>query len=109
MAVPPAPRPTGCLAHRRARVSRQEGLGRPPAIGRPRRRWPSAGLVGTTRAMLEGMSFSGVWRDYQQRVLDAFDTHMSDHRVHVVAAPGSGKTVLGLELMRRLGRPALIL
>ncbi len=51
----------------------------------------------------------GVWRDYQQRVLDAFDAHVADHRVHVVAAPGSGKTVLGLELMRRLGRPALIL
>jgi superfamily II DNA or RNA helicase len=26
-----------------------------------------------------------------------------------VAAPGSGKTILGLELMRRFGRPALVL
>jgi superfamily II DNA or RNA helicase len=55
------------------------------------------------------MNFTGRWRDYQQRVLDEFDAHLSDERVHIVAAPGSGKTVLGLELMRRLGRPALAL
>lgn len=55
------------------------------------------------------MQFSGSWRDYQQRVLDEFDTHLADARIHVVAAPGSGKTVLGLELLRRLGRPALVL
>jgi hypothetical protein len=55
------------------------------------------------------MRFSGDWRDYQQRVLDEFDEHFVDQRLHVVAAPGSGKTVLGLELIRRIGRPALVL
>lgn len=59
--------------------------------------------------MLSGMRFSGQWRDYQQRVLDELDVHLSDERLHVIAAPGSGKTVLGLELMRRLGRPAVVL
>ncbi len=34
---------------------------------------------------------------------------MKDGKIHVVAAPGSGKTVLGLELVRRLGAPALVL
>ena len=55
------------------------------------------------------MRFSGRWRDYQQRVLAEFESLVADRRVHVVAAPGSGKTVLGLELVRRLAAPALIL
>lgn len=55
------------------------------------------------------MRFSGRWRDYQERVLVEFETLLADRRVHVVAAPGSGKTVLGLELVRRLAAPALIL
>lgn len=71
--------------------------------------WQTTHVRGTDRLMLKGMRFSGVWRDYQKRVLDEFEAHISDQRVHIVAAPGSGKTVLGLELMRRLGRPALIL
>lgn len=60
-------------------------------------------------SMLRRMAFSGRWRDYQQRVLDELDSHLQDEKLHVVAAPGSGKTVLGLELTRRLGRPAIIL
>jgi len=59
--------------------------------------------------MLPDMRFTGKWRDYQQRVLDEFETHLADARIHVVAAPGSGKTILGLELARQLGRPAVIL
>ena len=47
------------------------------------------------------MRFSGVWRDYQQRVIDEVDQHLDDDRINVVAAPGSGKTVLGLELVRK--------
>ncbi|MBK6802708.1 MAG: DEAD/DEAH box helicase family protein [Novosphingobium sp.] len=60
-------------------------------------------------ALLQRMRFSGAWRDYQQRVLDEFADHAADRRIHVVAAPGSGKTVLGLELVRRIGHPALVL
>jgi len=59
--------------------------------------------------MLGEMQFRGTWRDYQARVLDEIDTHLGDGQLHIVAAPGSGKTVLGLEAMRRIGRPALIL
>ncbi len=59
--------------------------------------------------MQSTMQFCGKWRDYQQRVLDEFDAHVADERVHVVAAPGSGKTILGLELMRRLNRQTLVL
>lgn len=41
-------------------------------------------------------------------MLHDFDRHAADGRFHVVAAPGSGKTVLGLEVVRRLGAPALV-
>ncbi len=55
------------------------------------------------------MNFRAEWRDYQARVLGEMQGHLDDSRLHVVAAPGSGKTVLGLEAMRRLGRKALVL
>lgn len=53
--------------------------------------------------------FQGTFREYQQRVLDSLDQHLEDGRIHIVAAPGSGKTILGLEIIRTLGFPALIL
>jgi len=48
------------------------------------------------------------WRAYQQRILDELELHMVDRHIHVVAPPGSGKTVLGLEIMLRLNQPVLI-
>lgn len=35
--------------------------------------------------------------------------HLTDKHLHVIAPPGSGKTVLGLEVMLRLNKPTLIL
>ena len=55
------------------------------------------------------LSFKGEWRTYQQRVLQESDAYMDDGRVHITAAPGAGKTVLGIELIRRTGKPCLIL
>ena len=55
------------------------------------------------------IQFQRTWRDYQARVLGELEEHLDDNRLHVVAAPGSGKTVLGLECMLRLDRPTLIL
>tara|TARA_R110001599_G_scaffold299847_2_gene504915 strand:+ start:158 stop:2899 length:2742 start_codon:yes stop_codon:yes gene_type:complete len=62
-----------------------------------------------TGDMLSLMQFHGQWRDYQKRVLDELQDHLADTKLHIVAAPGSGKTVLGLEIMRELGHPTLIL
>ena len=59
--------------------------------------------------MFEEVKFRGVFRSYQQKILDDADGYLADGRIHIVAAPGSGKTVLGLELMRRLGMRALVL
>lgn len=55
------------------------------------------------------LQFRGTWRDYQDRVLSNADKYLADGKVHIVAAPGSGKTTLGIELIRRLGAPCLIL
>lgn len=57
----------------------------------------------------EGICFKGTFRSYQQRVLDHTETYLEDGKVHIVAAPGSGKSVLGLELIRKIGEPCLIL
>lgn len=52
--------------------------------------------------------FKGAFRSYQQSVLDNSGRFLEDGKIHIVAAPGSGKTVLGIELIRRLNAPALI-
>lgn len=53
--------------------------------------------------------FRHSWRPYQRRVLDAFHQHIEDGHFHIAAAPGAGKTVLGLEALLRLGAPSLVL
>lgn len=55
------------------------------------------------------LRFRWPWRPYQARLLRSVDDHLGDDRLHVVAAPGAGKTTLGLEIVRRLGHPALVL
>lgn len=59
--------------------------------------------------LFDGVSFHGAFRDYQQAVLDHSRDYLADGRINIVASPGSGKTILGLELIRRQGKPALIL
>ncbi|MCA9255786.1 MAG: DEAD/DEAH box helicase family protein [Phycisphaerales bacterium] len=54
------------------------------------------------------LRFRYPWRPYQARVLAAIESHLKDDRLHVVAAPGSGKTILGLEIFRQLGHAAVV-
>lgn len=54
------------------------------------------------------LSFKGQWRTYQQRILNCFDKYKSDGKIHIVAAPGSGKTTLGIELIIRFDQPVLV-
>ncbi len=58
---------------------------------------------------LSELRFQGSFRDYQQKVLDDSKSYLDDGKIHVVAAPGSGKTTLGLEFICRLAKPALVL
>lgn len=53
--------------------------------------------------------FKYPWRRYQERFLKDFENHIVDNHVHVVAPPGSGKTVLGLEIIRRVNEKTLVL
>lgn len=55
------------------------------------------------------IKFKFPWRAYQQRVLGDLNTHLGDDHLHIIAPPGSGKTVLGLEVMLRIGEPTMIL
>ena len=49
-------------------------------------------------------------RKYQRLALDAFDRdRVDDTRSYLVMPPGSGKTVVGLEAARRIGRRTLVL
>src|SRR5579859_4587773 len=55
------------------------------------------------------MKFQKSWRIYQAKLLEHLGTFMTDGRLHVIAAPGSGKTVFGLEVIRRMNQRTLIL
>ena len=55
------------------------------------------------------LHFNGSWRSYQKRILDQLELHLRDKKLHVVAAPGAGKTTLGIEVISRLNHPTMIL
>ncbi len=57
----------------------------------------------------ESVKFIGKYRPYQQRVLDNITGFLDNEKIHIVAAPGSGKTTLGLELIKRLDNISLVL
>ena len=63
----------------------------------------------TPMSFFEKVSFKGEFREYQSRVLDNSGEYLKDGKINIVAAPGSGKTVLGLELIKRIGEPCIIL
>lgn len=49
------------------------------------------------------------WRGYQKRVLDSMEKYLNDQSLHVIAPPGSGKTLLGVGIVQRLQKKTLIL
>jgi len=55
-----------------------------------------------------GRSPNIVWRPSQQHLLE-LAAKVDDERWHLCAPPGAGKTLIGLELARRLDRPTLVL
>lgn len=49
------------------------------------------------------------FRKYQQMILDLVESKPADDRkFHIVAPPGAGKTIVGLELILRFGQPAAV-
>jgi superfamily II DNA or RNA helicase len=66
-------------------------------------------LPGSTAHTFANLHFRYPFRRYQRMVLDVLDGQAGfDHKYHIVAPPGSGKTIVGLELIRRFGQPAVV-
>jgi superfamily II DNA or RNA helicase len=62
-----------------------------------------------TTSGLTPLRFEGRFRRYQTSMLGLAAAHpTADRQYHLVAPPGSGKTIIGLELIGRFGRPAVI-
>src|SRR5262249_41230917 len=80
------------------------------AHGRPAGARPRAPLQALS-GRYDGLSFQGEWRRYQRAAIPAFQRDRQARRrsTHIVAPPGSGKTLLGVELIRRVGSRALVL
>jgi superfamily II DNA or RNA helicase len=67
--------------------------------------------VSETRTAFEAASWPGDLRPYQSSALDAVARRWADghRRTWIVLPPGSGKTLVGLEAARRLGRRTVVL
>src|SRR5258708_1627087 len=61
------------------------------------------------RSFPDCVRFQKTWRVYQARILDRLTEYLNDRTLHIAAAPGSGKTILGLEIIRRINQPTLVL
>lgn len=59
--------------------------------------------------IFENIRFKYTFRDYQKDALDMLDKYKNDKKIHIVASPGAGKTILALELLLRIGNKALVL
>ena len=67
--------------------------------------------VASVASLLEDLRFRHPFRKYQRLILAHLDDRLGrpeGDRLHIVAPPGSGKTIVGLELVRRLGSPAVV-
>lgn len=54
------------------------------------------------------LAFRYPFRKYQRMILEQVATQQKDNKYHIVAPPGAGKTILGLELIRQFGAPAVV-
>ncbi|CAM1366174.1 conserved membrane protein of unknown function [Tenacibaculum soleae] len=58
---------------------------------------------------IKQLNFLYTWRPYQDKILLNFSKHIEDNHFHIVAPPGSGKTILGIEILKRIGKKTLVL
>ncbi|WBX70304.1 DEAD/DEAH box helicase [Tenacibaculum retecalamus] len=58
---------------------------------------------------IKQLKFLHTWRPYQDKILSNFSKHIEDNHFHIVAPPGSGKTILGIEILKRIGKKTIVL
>lgn len=58
--------------------------------------------------LFEQYRFKYKFRDYQEKALNEIHEYIDDDKIHIVAPPGAGKTILALQLMIELNKPTLI-
>src|SRR3990172_3164515 len=58
--------------------------------------------------LLASLHFRHPFRKYQTMILDLVASKPADRKFHIVAPPGAGKTIVGIELIRLFGEPAVI-
>ena len=56
----------------------------------------------------EAASYRGAFRDYQRHLLKRLEDDLDERKLNIVTPPGSGKVLLGLEIIRSIGDPCLI-
>lgn len=62
-----------------------------------------------TEDFFQHLEFQFPFRKYQSMVLGIFDEiKLKQNKFHIVAPPGSGKTILGVEIIRQINKPAVI-
>ena len=65
-------------------------------------------LPPTPGSPFAALQFRHPFRKYQRMILEQVAAGPGDRRQHLVAPPGAGKTIVGLELIRRFAAPAAI-
>lgn len=55
------------------------------------------------------VEYQGSFRDYQRHLLRRMEDRLDESKINLITPPGSGKISLGLEIVRRMGSPCLIL
>lgn len=58
--------------------------------------------------MFNQLSFRQPFRKYQRMILEQIIDRQTDKKYHIVAPPGAGKTIIGLELIRKFNAPAVV-
>lgn len=56
-----------------------------------------------------GISYRGSFRDYQRHLLRKLEERLDERKLNIVTPPGSGKVALGLEIVRRIKAPCLVI
>src|SRR5690349_5201281 len=58
--------------------------------------------------IFDQLAFRLPFRRYQRMILEQVIAQQNDNKYHLMAPPGAGKTIIGLELIRQFNAPAVV-